>query len=231
MRPRLLDLYCGAGGAAMGYHRAGFDCYGIDNKPQKHYPFPFLQMDALEAMRRLSAGEGLTFNNGETLYLVDFAAFHASPPCQRHSKMTKRWGREETHPDLIEPTRSALKATAKPYIIENVEGAPLVDPVMLCGTMFGLHSGDYWLRRHRIFESNITIFAPASCCHQGKSLPVYGHAGGKSNRDGISFPGTDAWREGMGIDWMVGNEMSEAIPPTMTEYIGKYIMQTVINKQ
>jgi len=85
MKPKLLDLFCGAGGAAMGYHRAGFDPYGIDNKLQPHYPFPFLLMDALEAVDRLLRGEGLTFNNGETLYLADFLAFHASPPCQEYS--------------------------------------------------------------------------------------------------------------------------------------------------
>ena len=209
----------------MGYHRAGFAVYGIDNKPQIRYPFPFLRIDALEAMRQLLAGDALTFSNGETLYLADFAAFHASPPCQRDSKMTKRWHRENEHPALIEPTRRLLIATGKPYVIENVEGAPLIEPVMLCGTMFGLHSGDYWLRRHRIFESNVTFFAPASCNHQGKALPVYGHAGGKSKRDGLTFPGTDAWREGMQIDWMSGKELAEAIPPAMTEYIGKYLIQ------
>ncbi|MDD5475476.1 MAG: hypothetical protein PHU03_03055 [Syntrophales bacterium] len=230
-KPRLLDLYCKAGGGAKGYHRAGFEVYGIDYKPQPHYPFSFIQMDALEALDRLLRGEGLTFSNGSTLYLVDFSAYHASPPCQRHSQMTKKWGRQREHPDLISPTRKRLVATGKTYVIENVEGAPLENPVMLCGTMFGLHSGEYWLRRHRIFESNINLFAPATCCHQGKALPVYGHAGGTSKRDGLTFPGTDAWREGMGIDWMVGNELAEAIPPAFTEHIGKYLMQAVLEEK
>ena len=156
--------------------------------------------------------------------LSGFDAIHASPPCQRFSTMTARWGRNAQHPDLIGPMRAMLRSAGVPYVIENVPRAPLDDPVMLCGSMFGLGAQCYQLRRHRIFESNIAFFAPASCSHTGQPLPVYGHAGGRSRRDGLRFPGTDAWREGMGIDWMTGRELAESIPPAYTEFIGRKIL-------
>lgn len=123
-QPVLLDLYCKAGGAAMGYHRAGFRVVGVDIEPQPHYPFEFHQADAL------------------TFPLDGFDAYHASPPCQRYSMITKLHGRAivESHPDLIDPTRYRLKSSGKPYIIENVPQAPLKDAVTLCGSMFNLHS-------------------------------------------------------------------------------------------
>ena len=217
-RPRLLDLFCGAGGAAMGYARAGFEVVGVDIKPQPHYPFEFIQCDWEEALATLP---GLWERDGYTV------AVHASPPCQRYSTMTKKWGRSDEHPDLVLPVQQALYEFGEDgalFVIENVEGAPLADPVMLCGSMFGLGSQGYQLRRHRIFESNVWFFPPAMCAHQGQALPVYGHAGGSSKRDGLKFPGTDAWREGMGIDWMTGNELSQAIPPAYTEWIGKHLM-------
>jgi DNA (cytosine-5)-methyltransferase 1 len=180
-RPKLLDLFCGAGGAGMGYYRAGFAVYGIDNKPQPHYLFPFLQMDAIEAMDRLLRGEGLTFSNGETLYLADINAFHASPPCQRYSAMTKgRWqDRLEKHPDLIEPTRQKLILTSKPYVIENVAGAKdkLINPIMLCGTMFRLETKEgNQLRRHRYFETSwiFNDFLPQCQHNNGSAVGVYG---------------------------------------------------------
>ncbi len=143
----------------------------------------------------------------------------------------ERWARQDGHPDLIIPTRTRLIHSLKPYVIENIEAAPLLNPVMLCGSMFGLGALEhkYQLRRHRIFECSFdNVFAPASCNHSGVALPVYGHAGGKSKRDGLVFPGTDAWREGMGIDWMNGDELAQSIPPAYTEYIGKYLMQAVL---
>jgi len=248
-RPKLLDLFCGAGGAAMGYHRAGFEVVGVDIKPQPHYPFEFIQADWEEVLRYLP---GL-WERDNIPYAV-----HASPPCQRYSTMTKKWGRSENHPDLIAPVREELETLEVPFVIENVKGAPLNNPAMLCGSMFGLgaiketdcdyhgsyndtpsgfgagltnfrETYKYQLRRHRIFECSWGfIFPPASCNHQGLALPVYGHAGGQSKRDGLKFPGTDAWREGMGIDWMTGNELAEAIPPAYTEYIGKYLIKAVL---
>lgn len=215
MAKRLLDLFCCAGGAGMGYHRAGFEVVGVDNRPQPRYPFEFHQADALEYLAE----------HGH-----EFDAIHASPPCQRYSTMTIRWGRQEEHPNLIGPTRNILVTLCKPYVMENVVGSPLFNPVVLCGSMFNLHSGEWQLRRHRLFESNVILWTPGECRHKGKSLPVYGHAGGTSKRDGIKFPGTDAWREGMGIDWMTGKELSQAIPPAYTEFIGKQLM-TVLHQR
>lgn len=205
---RLLDLFCCAGGAGTGYHRAGFEVVGVDKVHQPRYPFEFHQADALEYLAE----------HGH-----EFDAIHASPPCQRHSTMTIRWGRQEEHPNLIGPTRKALMSLGKPYVMENVVGAPLCNAVVLCGSMFGLRSGEWQLQRHRLFESNIMLWTPGECRHKGRALAVYGHAGGTSRRDGIRFPGTGAWPEGMGIDWMTGEELAEAIPPAYTEWIGKQL--------
>ena len=204
----------------MGYHRAGFDVVGVDINPQPHFPFEFIQASWEEPLAFLP---GLWERDG-----IPYAV-HASPPCQRYSTMTARWNRQESHPDLVEPVQIALRELSDgdnmiPYVIENVPAAKLDDPVMLCGSMFGLGSQGYQLQRHRIFESNIFFFPPAMCAHQGQPLPVYGHAGGRSKRDGLKFPGTDAWREGMGIDWMTGKELAESIPPAFTEYIGKHLL-------
>ena len=142
-RPRLLDLFCGAGGAAMGYHRAGFDVVGVDNRPQPHYPFEFHQGDALVALDELTRGMP------KGLLGVPFDAVHASPPCQRYSAAAEIHDSSEQHPDLIEPTRHLLQAIGRPYVIENVERSPLSTSLMLCGSMF-----DLGVRRHRWFESN-----------------------------------------------------------------------------
>lgn len=220
-KPRLLDLFCGAGGAAMGYSRAGFEVVGVDIKPQPHYPFEFIQASWEEPLMFLP---GLWEREG-----VPYA-IHASPPCQRYSSMTKRWDRSDEHPDLVDPVREHLELIEAPFVLENVEGAPLRSPLMLCGSMFGLGSQGYGLRRHRIFEpgGGFTLdWPPASCSHVGPALPVYGHAGGTSKRDGLKFPGTDAWREGMGIDWMTGNELAESIPPAYTEWIGRQLIASL----
>ena len=210
MRPRLLDLFCGAGGAAMGYHRAGFDVVGVDIKPQKHYPFEFHQADAL------------------TYPMEGFDALHASPPCQRYSAATRVHGidRVESHPDLIVATRDRLRASGAPYVIENVVGAPLRDPLMLCGSMF-----DLAVRRHRLFEGSIPDFPPYSCNHTERAVPVYGHSGAGANRGrerihGRSNSGED-WRRAMGIDWMTNAEIVLAIPPAYTEFIGRALMEAL----
>ncbi len=219
---KLLDLFCGAGGAAMGYHRAGFEVVGVDIKPQPRYPFEFHQADALEYL---------------ALHWQEFDAIHASPPCQAYSEATPMAYRSN-HPDLIEPTRLLLKKTGKPYVIENVENARnrLVDPVMLCGTMFGL-----LLWRHRWFEIHPAMFVLLPpCAHSSGMLeveiagekrqvryPVLATGGG----DGIRTKRKNhrprqpvvEIRWAMDINWMTQNELSEAIPPAYTEYIGGWL--------
>ncbi len=248
----------------MGLHRAGFDPYGMDNKLQPHYPFPFLMMDALEAMDRLLRGEGLTFSNGETLYLADFAAYWASPPCQKFTALRTMHNAKE-HDDLLTPTRERLLATGKPYIIENVPGAPMMGPyIILCGTMFGLGTGAAELRRHRLFELEGFYLLVPGCMHyqrhlvigvygghgrdRRRTVGVYGdgngrdyrkhpavvgvggHAGGLRARDGTQQFTTDQRREAMGIDWMNGDELSQAIPPAYSNYIGKQLLRALADR-
>ncbi len=212
-KPRLLDLFCGAGGAAMGYHRAGFEVVGVDIKPQPHYPFEFHQGDALA-------------------YPLDgFDVYHASPPCQPYSRIRPlliAQKRARQYESLIESARALLAATALPYVMENVCGSPLQDYIQLCGSAFGLK-----IERHRWFESNIALFG-LQCSHywqgkeplpplhrlQGSSRVVgcYGHGRGKG--DNVAL-----WREALGITWMTRAEMAEAIPPAYTEYIGRQLMR------
>lgn len=214
---RLLDLFCGAGGASEGYRRAGFtEIVGVDLAPQPRYPFTFVQSDAIEYLRD---------------HLHDFDAIHASPPCQRFSTMTKRWDRSGDHPDLVEPTRDLLQEAGVPYVIENVEGAPLLNPVRLCGSMFDLGAeveGEWQqLRRHRLFEANVFLYPPGPCQHRGRSIGVYGNPGGSSKRDGIRFAQGSDWKVAMGVDWMNIPELTESIPPAYTEWLGAIVAQAV----
>jgi len=213
MKPRLLDLFCCAGGAAVGYHRAGFDVVGVDIDPQPRYPFKFIQADALTL---------------EPTFLASFDVVHASPPCQSYSDLAKRNGNAHMWPRLIEPVREMLHNLGVPFIIENVEGAPLIDPVVLCGTMFpGLR-----VIRHRLFESNIALTAPA----HGKHPLVFTHDKrkahyGKLDQD-FSFVQVTGGgncsianaRDALGIDWMNKHELNESIPPAYTEFIGAQIL-------
>lgn len=210
---RLLDLFCCAGGAAMGYHRAGFEVVGVDLSPQPRYPFAFIQADALSLDIR---------------FIRSFDAIHASPPCQRFSDLAKRNGNADAWPDLVGPIRDLLVVSGLPYIIENVEGAPLIDPVMLCGTMFP----ELRVIRHRLFESNIPLTAPAHGkhplvftmdkrkAHYGKlnewTSPVQVTGGGNCSKAAAA--------DAMGIDWMTKNELNEAIPPAFTEHLGRQLM-------
>lgn len=211
MRPRLLDLFCGAGGAAMGYRRAGFDVVGVDLHPQPNYPFEFHQGDALEWATRAMDG-------------VDrWDAIHASPPCQRFSAMSKcRPGVAETYPDLVEPIRRRISQAWCPYVIENVPGAPLWNPITLCGHMFGLE-----LYRHRLFESNIPLQEPL---HPEHVVPASkaGHwkPGTIMSISGHVSPIAKA-REVMGIDWTTREELAEAIPPHYTEFIGRQLLDAI----
>lgn len=206
-RPLLLDLFCGAGGCAVGYHRAGFDVVGVDIKPQPHYPFDSVQADALEYV----------VEHGE-----DYDAIHASPPCQRFSEITPMAHRGR-HPDLIAPTRLALVATGKPYVIENVENArvQLVNPVMLCGSMFGLN-----LWRHRYFEIHpLWLMSPASCNHGELPVLITGTTRRKPENDGRMEYSAQQCREASGLHWMTRKEMDEAIPPAYTEWIGRHLIE------
>ena len=221
-RPKLLDLFCGAGGAAMGYYRAGFDVVGVDINPQPRYPFEFVRGDALDYAER---------------FAENFDAVHASPPCQAYSVATARWGQEQvdSHPALIDDTRALLDAAGVPYVIENVETArPFMrSPIRLCGTSFGLGSGDRELRRHRLFELggwSILLVPPCSHRLRPQTITVVGGAGGKSRRDtkdGQPFANTADRLEAMGTPWMIGREVVEAIPPAYTEWIGRQLIESV----
>ncbi len=222
MRPRLLDLFCGAGGAAMGYYRAGFEVVGVDINPQPNYPFVFMQQDAL----------GLATQN--YLEYGEFDAIHASPPCPRYSTMTKVKGRPEDHPDLIAPLRDLLRETGLPYVIENVPGSPLENPVRLCGSSLGLGAvcrdgKRRQLRRHRLFETNFPIMS-MPCSHEGEPVGVYGNGGGQQKTvwNGGRNRGYMATKaeaeEALGIDWMIKVELSNAIPPAYTEFIGEQLV-------
>lgn len=207
-RPRLLDLFCKAGGASMGYHLAGFDVVGVDIEPQPRYPFQFIQMDALSAD------------------LTGFDAVAASPPCQAHVSL--RWmHNSKEHVDLIPATRAKLRASGLPYVMENVPGAPLLRPLVLCGSMFGLGTETAELRRHRHFETNVPILLTPPCQHGLKTrvIGVYGGHGRDRRRtlNTQDFSVEDR-RAAMGIDWMTGAELSQAIPPAYTQFIGAQLL-------
>ncbi len=208
MRPRLLDLFSGAGGAAMGYYRAGFEVVGVDIKPQKHYPFEFHQGDAL------------------TYPLEGFDAYHASPPCQRYSSATPHHLRNN-HPDLVGIVRELLLVTKKPFVIENVKSAPLKNYMILCGTMFGKE-----YERHRHFECNPPlIFAPCSCNHWLKVSPRNRKPIKGKEFDNATHNDLEWSKALLGIDWMTSDELRQVVPPIYTEYIGKYLMQAVLSKK
>lgn len=210
---RLLDLFCGAGGCAVGYNRAGFDeIVGVDHVSQKHYPFEFVQADALEYLRD---------------HWMEFDVIHASPPCQRYSQMTRAEGTQLNHPDLVDPVRVLLRRTCLPWVIENVVFAPLRSPICLCGTMFGLK-----VIRHRLFESNVYLMTPGQRCWHPKSGSV-GRAGvrGKKVGDWISVAGSVDRVPAcvaMGVDWpMTRKEIAQAIPPAYTKWIGKQLLDAI----
>jgi DNA (cytosine-5)-methyltransferase 1 len=183
----------------MGYHRAGFDVVGVDINPQPRYPFEFHQGDALEYLAE----------HGH-----DFDAIHASPPCQAYTKAQRIRG--NAHADLVGPTRSTLQAIGKPYVIENVMGAPLLDPIMLCGAMFDIRT-----YRHRIFETSWGMAQPIHPVHVAKTTKM-----GRKLKDGEfmhivgNFTGAATARGIMGMPWATRDELREAIPPAYTEFIG-----------
>jgi len=213
-RPRLLDLFCCAGGAGVGYARAGFNVIGVDIVDQPNYRLPFIKADALTLGAK---------------FLASFDVIHASPPCQSYSDLAKRNGNGHMWPRLVPKVRTLLKSTGLPYVIENVQGAPLHDPTVLCGTMF---SGMRVIR-HRLFESNVPLTAPP---HKRHPL-VFTHDKrkahhGKLNQDKAFVQVTGGGnctlenaRDAMGIDWMTKGELNESVPPAYTEYIGKQLIK------
>lgn len=223
-RPTLLDLFCGAGGAARGYKQAGFRVIGVDNRPQPNYAGDlFIQGDALEYLRNLMFW-------GWPMRFV--AAIHASPPCQAHS--TLKYVTDNEYPELVAETRALLEESGKPYVIENVPGAPLRNPVVLCGSTFGLGADcadGVWrqLRRHRLFETNFPVMA-FPCNHQGQPVGVYGTGGAGQMTRG--YKGTTAeYREAMGMPWASRAEIAQAIPPAYTEHIGQYLLLAVKDRE
>lgn len=212
-RPRLLDLFCGSGGAGEGYSRAGFEVVGIDIEPMPRYPFEFHQDDALEYLRE----------HGH-----EFDAIHASPPCQGYSVMANATGREAVK--MIPQTRDLLQVIGRPYLIENVElaAAEMQGYVTLCGTMFGLR-----VRRHRLFEmwpSAPLLMPPCSCKNGVRDGRLIGQmlsgkvAHGRTPRHGY----TEAQRrEAIGVPWMTTMEARQAIPPAYTEFLGHHLMSSL----
>jgi DNA (cytosine-5)-methyltransferase 1 len=213
-RPKLLDLFCGAGGCSVGYHRAGFDVTGWDKDPHPDYPYEFHQGDAMKVLQ-------------DEDYLDRFHIIHASPPCPLYSVSTVMHDRSK-HPDLVGPVRELLRAWGGPYIIENVPGAPLLDPVLICGWAVGLRH----LPRHRLFETNLPLMSPGCLCPFGDSVSVFGHSG-EDRRKGVpkdskgnrrALPLNEA-RAIMGVEWMRRREdVSNAIPPAYTEYLGDQLI-------
>ena len=206
-KPRALDLFCCGGGAGMGLWQAGFEVVGVDIEPQPHYPFQFHQADAL------------------TYPLDGFDFVWASPPCQGFTKARKLQG--NVHPNLIPPIRERLRALGTPWAIENVPGAPLFDPIELCGQMFGLD-----LYRHRLFECSFPITAPRHIEHtrpqckmgrppkRGEIIQVVGH-----------FSNVPEGRRAMGIDWLGQDKLREAIPPAYSKYTGEAALAHITQTQ
>ena len=200
-RPRLVDFFSCAGGAAMGYHQAGWEVAGVDINPQPNYPFEFIQADALELLQ-------------DPTFLAGFDGIHASPTCQTRARVTAWRGSRDNHPDTLTPTLAALKAQRLPWIVENVTEA-VVDSTMradfiLCGTQFGLP-----VRRHRAFEignwSAFELQTPCDC-HRNPRLIPFEH---KAER---------AFADAMGCHWMSAREARQALPPAYTHYLGRLML-------
>ena len=209
---KLLDLFCGAGGASMGYSRAGFKVTGIDIKHGKRYPFTYMRMSIENVTQEI---------------LSEYDVIHASPPCQTFS-ITKNLriaqGKQTDKMDWLPHTRALLEQSGKPYIIENVPGAPLIDPVMVCGSYFGLK-----VRRHRLFESNVPLKG-TKCNHkaQGKPVGIYGSMRDEIPGGGHTAKTMEEANVAMGIDWMIWGELVESIPPAYTQYLGEQLWRHAV---
>lgn len=236
-RPKALDLFSGAGGAGFGLYLAGFDVVGVDHKPQLRYP----------AFHDAPHAKHFTFHQADALTfpLEGFDFIWASPPCQAHTSMKTMHNAKE-HANLIPEVRAALIRRAIPYVIENVEGAPLYGPILLCGTMFNLGCEDAELRRHRLFECSFPMLFP-ECRHGQRAAATVGVYGGhlrnrkrtigiygEGVRDsvrkvdrGVEDFNVHQGREAMDIDWMTLAELCQAIPPAYSEFIGRQAMQVI----
>lgn len=216
MRPRLLDLFCGAGGCSVGYHRAGFDVTGVDIETHPDYPYELVAADAMSVL-------------ADHRFLSGFDVVHASPPCPRYSVATRATKTSDQHPDLVGPVRDALTAWGGMWAIENVPGAPMPNAVMVCGAAMGLK----WIRRHRLFESDQLLMSPGCACDGEGSVSVFGHSGEDRRKSTLAARGHALGhvpiaevRELMGVGWMTRREdVSDAIPPAYTEYIGSQLLE------
>lgn len=200
---KLLDLFCCAGGAGEGYRMAGFEITGVDISPQPKNPHKFILADALEYLE----------THGH-----EYDAIHASPPCQAYTKAGKQWRKEgREYPDMISMTREALKRTGKPWVIENVPGAPLLNPILLNGSVFGIR-----VHRPRLFETSFHLEQPevppmvpvkmGRPIKEGDIVQPVGH-----------FSGVKYAAKEMGLPWMGQKELAQAIPPVYTKYVGDAI--------
>lgn len=212
-RPRLLDLFCGQGGAAWGYHLAGFQVTGVDIRPMPLLPseITFIHGDALEYLAE----------HGH-----EYDAVHASPPCRAYTGARHSAPRRYLHPDLVGPVRDALIRTGRPYVIENVPGAPLEDPVLLCGAMYGLET-----YRHRLFEASwdLGATAPSHPVHRARTARMGRRAGqGEFHSFVGNFPGLDVAREVMGMGWANQDGIRQAVPPVYTRWVGLSLMSEVV---
>lgn len=216
-RPKLLDTFCAAGGASRGFAQAGFCVDGVDINPQPHYPYRFFQGNAIEFVKERGH---------------EYAALAGSPPCQRWSTLRSQTTFTADKEDLIDATRLVFEASGLPWVIENVVGAPLLNPTTLCGSMFGLgalcRDGEVrYLKRHRKFETSFPLQAPSRCHHVGQPVGVYGAGGGGQQTRG--YKGfVNECRDAMGIDWMNQKELSLAIPPAYSHYVGTFLMEAVL---
>ncbi|MEV7472248.1 DNA cytosine methyltransferase [Pseudarthrobacter oxydans] len=237
MQPKILDLFAGAGGAAMGYHEAGFEVYGVDIEWQPDFPFAFCLGDAITILSRLLGGGTVTFTRRdgttEDVRLSDFAAIHGSPPCQASCTLTKGTNSGNEYLNLIPATRALFALFGGPTVIENVQGSDLRRDLTLCGEMFGLG-----VIRHRYFEcSGFTAIAPAHIKHRGRVagwrhgewfdgpyFAVYGEGGGKGT--------VEQWQDAMDMHWTSNRKsIAESIPKAYTRFIGGQIMQRLESEQ
>lgn len=207
IKPKLLDLYCCAGGGGYGYEQAGLDVTGIDIEHQPKHRGKFIQYDAIEYL---------------TAHFQEYDVIHASPPCQYYSLSAKQFrDKGKEYVDLIEATRIALVSTGKPYVIENVPGSPLINPILLCGAMFGMMT-----YRHRLFESNIKLEVPPHPEHTAPNAKM-----GRKPKHGEfvqyvgHFSGVELVREMTGLHWLGQYELAQSIPPQYTKFIGEQLIK------